>query len=77
MINCVIDRYYNEERQNYVQSFCYIFSMYELSEQPTQEKTEDKTDLNNQRGNGVHMLGLTSSQYIIMQNKHLSNNLQK
>ena len=54
-----------------------IFSMYELSEQPAQEKTEDKTDLNNQRGNGVHMLGLTSSQYIIMQNKHLSNNLQK
>ena len=77
MINCVIDRYYNEERQNFVKSFCYIFSMYELSEQPAQEKTEDKTDLNNQRGNGVHMLGLTSSQYIIMQNKHLSNNLQK
>ena len=38
MINCVIDRYYNEERQNFVKSFCYIFSMYELNEQPAQEK---------------------------------------
>ena len=51
-----------------------IFSMYELSEQPAREKAEDKTDLNNQRENGVHMLRLTPSQYIIMQNKQLGNN---